>query len=315
MLTLFTTAKPFRGLYNVQQRNAIQSWTLLKPRPEIILIDKADGSEEAAKEFGLRYVPEVERNEYGTPLVRSIFKIGRSLACNDILCYVNSDIILLSDFLPTIERVSEMICSGPFLLIGRRWEITQLDLLEFNPGWENSLRQRLSMERDMQSAAATDYFVFPKCVEWNIAPFAIGRSAWDGWFLYNALDRTVPVIDATKMISAVHQRHNYSHWADSNIYKSAEFKSNQQYRGSFRKQCTIFDSTYILTDNGLARPLWIRRITAEWLRINMIVAYYLRGVFHPYSYPLVVVLKSILGLFRFVRRAVQRVGIKVAGRR
>lgn len=31
MITLFTTAKPFRGHDGIIQRNALRSWTLLRP--------------------------------------------------------------------------------------------------------------------------------------------------------------------------------------------------------------------------------------------------------------------------------------------
>ena len=39
MLTPFTTAKSFKGLANIIQRNALHSWTVLEPRGDIILVD------------------------------------------------------------------------------------------------------------------------------------------------------------------------------------------------------------------------------------------------------------------------------------
>lgn len=64
MLTIFSCPKPFRGHINIIQRNAIRSWTLLQARPEIILIGNEEGTAEVCKEFGLRHIPDVERNEY-----------------------------------------------------------------------------------------------------------------------------------------------------------------------------------------------------------------------------------------------------------
>ena len=45
MLTILSTPKAFTGLFAVIQRNAIESWTKLEPRPEIILFgrDVGDG--------------------------------------------------------------------------------------------------------------------------------------------------------------------------------------------------------------------------------------------------------------------------------
>src|SRR5215470_320731 len=61
MLTIFATPKPFRDHIAVIQRNAIRSWTLLRPACEIILMGNDEGTADIAAEFGVRYVPEVAR--------------------------------------------------------------------------------------------------------------------------------------------------------------------------------------------------------------------------------------------------------------
>src|SRR5436190_23067843 len=98
MLTIFATLKPFRDSAALIQRNAILSWTRLKPRPEVMLIGNEAGVAEFAREHSLRHVPEMERNAYGTPLVSSIFAQAERHAEGDRLAYVNADIILLNDF-------------------------------------------------------------------------------------------------------------------------------------------------------------------------------------------------------------------------
>ena len=60
MLTLFAIPKAFRGEFNQIQRNAITSWTLLEPKPEIILLGDDEGTAEVAKEFGVRHVSGVD---------------------------------------------------------------------------------------------------------------------------------------------------------------------------------------------------------------------------------------------------------------
>ena len=54
MLTIFTTPKPFVGQAATQQRNAIVSWTLLRPRPEIVVFGDEEGAERICKELDLR---------------------------------------------------------------------------------------------------------------------------------------------------------------------------------------------------------------------------------------------------------------------
>lgn len=44
MLTLFFTAKPFRDEAGQRQRNAIRSWTMLRPRPQILLFGEASAT-------------------------------------------------------------------------------------------------------------------------------------------------------------------------------------------------------------------------------------------------------------------------------
>src|SRR3974390_1799942 len=105
MLTLFTTAKPFRGHSGIIQRNALKSWTMLHPDVEVILFGDDDGAAETCKELGILHEPYVERNEYGTKRLNSLFDRAQDIAKNDNLCYVNCDIILLEDFRVAVEQV------------------------------------------------------------------------------------------------------------------------------------------------------------------------------------------------------------------
>src|SRR5260370_38693204 len=97
MLTVFTTAKPFRGHANVIQRNAIQSWARLDTEIEVILFGNDEGAAQAAQQFGLRHEPHIERNEQGTKRLDYMFARAHTIAKPDLLCYINSDSILMRD--------------------------------------------------------------------------------------------------------------------------------------------------------------------------------------------------------------------------
>src|SRR5262249_58843231 len=109
MITLFAIPKPFRGHIGVIQRNAIESWARLRPTCQIILLGNDDGTFEAAKEFGAEYIPEVGRNEFGTPLLDSAFAAAERVATNGLLCYINADIILMRDYMAAAARLAGRI--------------------------------------------------------------------------------------------------------------------------------------------------------------------------------------------------------------
>ena len=74
MLTIFGIPKPFEGHFGVIQRNAIQSWTRLSPRCQVLLFGDETGTAEMAAEVGAQHIPKVERNEFGTPLLQDLFR-------------------------------------------------------------------------------------------------------------------------------------------------------------------------------------------------------------------------------------------------
>src|SRR6266436_4750093 len=105
MITIFAMPKAFRGHIDVIQRNAIMSWTRLSIKPEIILLGTDEGTAEVA------------RNPEGTPLVSDLFAQGQRCAANDLLCYVNADIILLDDFSAAVEGIARF--HSPLLMVGQ----------------------------------------------------------------------------------------------------------------------------------------------------------------------------------------------------
>ena len=137
MLTILSTPKAFTGLFAVIQRNTIESWTTLEPRPEIILFGRDAGTAEICDELGLRHVPDVATNEQGTPLLSDMFMTGQALAANPVVCWVNADII----FSPTVMRAAQVVTDHPrpAYLVGRRTDIDQLAPLDFFDGWSEQL--------------------------------------------------------------------------------------------------------------------------------------------------------------------------------
>jgi len=289
MLTIFALPAAFRGHIGVIQTNAIQSWVQLRPACEIILFGDDEGTAEIAAKFGLHHIPDVERNEYGTPLISSLFGIAQELTSHDRIGYVNADIILMSDFVKAVHQAQEQSS----LIIGRRWDLDLKEPLDFsNPDWESQLCARLAEEGRLHGLAGIDYFLFPRGIYRDIPPFAIGRTAWDNWLIYKARALGLPVIDATEVVTIVHQNHDYAHitTVETNAgrveRKGIEGKRNRELLGSNYYAFSLLDATYCLTPAGLKSTMTmsIRYLAYRVLRLPEM---------HPRLIPLVQIIKGL----------------------
>jgi hypothetical protein len=259
VLTIFAVPKAFKGKIATIQTNAIRSWTLLRPKCEIILFGNDEGTAGIAAKFGLRHVPGVELNEYGTPLVNSMFSLAQDLAGFDSLCYVNADIILLSDFIPAVLRLK----TKPYLMIGQRWDLDVNEPVNFeNPEWEMTLRAHLKKEGRLHSTSGIDYYAFPRGLYHDIPPFAIGRTGWDNWLVYNARKSGARLVDATTAVTIVHQNHDYSHspLGEAGVWKGPESQRNVELMGAKINSFTTEYATDLLTSQGLKPALSLRHI-------------------------------------------------------
>ncbi|PZV13258.1 MAG: hypothetical protein DCF22_11075 [Leptolyngbya sp.] len=261
MLTLFAIPKGFRGEFDQIQRNAIASWTLLEPKPEIILLGDDEGTAEVAQEFGVKHVAGVKRNKHGTPLLSSLFEIAQRVGTGSLFAYVNADIILLDDFMETIQQVP----FERFMLTGQRWNLDFNQAIAPNLGWAEKVRQRAMTLGQLEGSQAMDYFVFTPNTYTDIPPFAIGRLCWDNWMLYKALNLNIPLIDATQSIVAVHQNHNYNHHPDGKkgVFLGEEAQHNLQLLGGKHYTYFMLDlADWQITAQGLRKPL------LSWQRLD-----------------------------------------------
>jgi hypothetical protein len=295
-LTIFTTPKSFHGHIGIIQTNAIQSWLLLRPECEVILFGNGEGTAEVAAKFGLRHIPEVECNEYGTPFISSMFRIAQDVASHQLMCYVNADIILMSDFLLSIRQIQWQ----SFLLIGRRWDIDLKEPLDFvNREWEEHLGVYLAEVGTLHGLSGLDYFVFPRGMYRDIPLFAVGRPGWDNWMVYKARYLKVPVIDATKAITAVHQNHDYPHHlkGENGVWKGPERKRNIELMGGRDHGFTLEHATWIFTSQGIRRGLTPRHLYFRLDAVPMLVPHlhFLRRPMKALT-RLIIHIRSMLGI-------------------
>lgn len=209
-ITLFSAPKPFTDPHiNIIQRNAIHSWKALGSDVDVLLIGDEPGMKEAASEIGVKFIPEVAKNEFGTPLVHSIFTQARESSSGEILIYINADILLLPEILDVITKIKRL--EQDFLIVGRRWDLSITERIDINSSWILDLTDKLQNEGKLRAPTAIDYFIFPRHLYNEIPPFAIGRAGWDNWMIFHGMGQPWPVIDATPSLRVIHQNHDYSH--------------------------------------------------------------------------------------------------------
>jgi len=280
MLTLFTTAKAFRGHFNVIQRNALKSWTLLHPDVEIILFGEDEGSAEAAKDLGIRHEPEVGRNEFGTILVSSMFERAQAIGRHDLLCYANCDIVLLPDFRAALEKVKEK--RQRFLMVGRRWDTEITEPLAFErPGWDREVRELALRSGRRRTPDWIDYFAFSRgTYGGDIPEFAIGRACWDNWLMWKVVTSGNVVVDASRMVVAVHQNHDYSHHpgGTNGVWFGEEAARNLELMGGPKHSHTISHAPYRLTKNGIKRNRFYKLACSWWRTRRGVTLAAIRGV-------------------------------------
>jgi hypothetical protein len=254
LITLFSAPKPFTNAHvAIIQRNAIKSWSLL-PDVEVILMGGEIGLAQNALKLGVKHISKVERSGSGTPLVSSMFRRVRESSRSEFLCIINSDMILMSDFIQAAEKA--MRFKEKFVLVGQRWDLDVEHPIKFANGWQESLRNNVRKRGVLHRPAGSDFFLFPRNCYAELPAFAIGRAGWDNWMIYRARKEHWPVVDCTPSAMIVHQNHDYGHLPGAQSHHThPETEINIKLAGGpASTRYTILDSTHILKNGKLLHP-------------------------------------------------------------
>lgn len=286
MITIFCVPKPFIGHVGIIQRNAIQSWIHFHPGCEIILCGNEYGTEGVAREFNAKYISNISRNKWGTPLLNSVFdKVGR-VASYRLLCYINADIILLSDFMEAVKRIR----FRKFLIVGQRWDIDLTRPVDFaQPDWEERLHRYVFECGVLHPPSGSDYFLFPRegAIE-KLPPFAVGRPGWDTWFIYRTRKLGIPIVDVTRVITVVHQNHDYTHVPNRRNEtwegQGPEADRNLKLIGGWDYVFTLLDVTHVMTRRALLPALGYKYLRRRWQTLPIL---------YPVTKPLVRFLNKV----------------------
>lgn len=261
MITIFSNPRPFEGLFNLIQRNAIKSWINLYPDCEIILFeDENKTTLRVAAELDprIKVIENVECNEFGTALMSDVFKKIRAEAKGDIICQVNTDIILLRDFINSIEDIREVMGDKNFFMSGRRWDMDVKDELNAEDAdFEKHIRKLIKEKGSLHGYCGMDYWIFPRKYNLNMPPMVIGRPGIDSWIVYKTRALKYPVIDSTASITALHQNHNYPRKKSESFEK--EKRENISLAGALN-MLTLQDANWVFDGGKIKKPPFPRAV-------------------------------------------------------
>jgi len=263
-LTILAIPKPFSGHIGVIQRNAIRSWTKLRPRPEIYLFGEEEGVAEIAAELGI-HTADIARNEFGTPILDDLMRRGCEFEHTPLVAYVNSDIILLQECLDAVVDIHERF--SKFLAVAYRSNIDLTESLDFDGDGEMKLRREILPFGVPGDPTAIDIFIFPPNVYQEVPPFAIGRGWFDQWLIKEACRQQIPVVDITNVARAIHQNHEYAHIGGSlqAILSTEEGQRNLAFYGGEPHAFSLLNATHeLLPDRTIRRDHFRRERAAVW---------------------------------------------------
>jgi len=264
LLTIITSVKPFVDPLIINlQRNAFQSWKQLGPEVDIVVVGDEIGLAEVCQEMNLRRAPTIRRNRGGTPLVSSIYELGRQASATPLLAYINADIVVLPDFVEGARKAAENY--EKFLIMGQRWDLDVTEPIDFSEGWQTRLWQQVQTRGKRHRRVGSDYFIFPRNCFLNIPDLTVGRAFWDNWMIYWARRNHWPAIDGSDGIQVIHQNHDYSHLPQGQSHhKHPDTFENVRLGGGSRTTFLLDDADKKLTTTGIVpMPLTWKKFWRE----------------------------------------------------
>jgi hypothetical protein len=131
-----------------------------------------------------------------------------------------------------------------------------------DPSWQAQILRQVSDSAVPRGSWYIDYFVFSRDLYHDLPPFAVGRAGFDNWLVWQARALGATVVNASRVVTAVHQQHDYSHvrggreWS----YRGPEAVRNVQLAGGREHLHCIGHASHVLTSRSLRRqrPRWAR---------------------------------------------------------
>ena len=248
MITIFSTPKNFENIFDIIQKNALNSWRALSSEVEIIIFGDAIGSEKNAHLINAVYMPEVRVSKSGVPYLSDLFAKAQQYSTYDTLVFINADIILPNNFIKIVSNVKNQF--RKYLMVGHRWDMDVNTIIDFyDQDKAGEFWQKANEESIKHPSCGIDYFVFNRNTFKALPDFAIGRPGYDNWLLWNARRHFIPLVDTSRDIKVIHQNHHFNFHnlkADPKIYFEEDGKKNKMIHGE--RTLNLLDTNYYIKD-------------------------------------------------------------------
>jgi hypothetical protein len=249
-VTFVATLKPAAAGVGGAQRAAVRSWRDARPACHVVLVGDEPGTAELASELGVEHVPDVARNDLGTPLLDDVLRIAAERARADLVCLLNGDVVVSSGF---VDAALELAIWRPrFLMVGQCADVDGAPAAT-----TDAALRAAAATGGLRGPEALDFFVFPAGLFGRVPPFALGRTGFDNWLVWRAQELGAPVVDVTRAVPVLHVRHDYGHLpgGKDDAYHGVESRRNWELAGGPHRFRTLEDADFRLTPAGPRRNL------------------------------------------------------------
>lgn len=192
--------------------NTIRVWALLLPhvQPVLYYVPGEERLKAIARLHGWRVYrsPRIANLSLGehVPVLRHMFMHAQRLhARSTFFAFANADIVFDASLVRTLRALESRSAALPgMLVVGQRinYKMAPLEAIDDLRGVRSRARRGL-----LFSGRAQDYFIMTRDgMPFHSMPdFVVGRVGYDNWLVATAIRNLVPVIDATRTLTALHQ--------------------------------------------------------------------------------------------------------------
>jgi len=246
MITFLSSPKDFQGVSKKNQINAIQSWLCIDPDVEVILYGEASGCKEVCAELGIKHVPDIECSSSGVPYFNAIVTHAKKQALYDIQVYLNCDILLTQSILDAISLVN----FPKYLIVGQRIDLGEKTKVTFHKdNWQLFVEKLIRRNGvTLHAPSGMDYFIFTRGLWEGLQPLVIGRGGYDSALVAFCLRMNIPIIDASYVIRAIHQYHDFAHVKGNlqEVTSGLDARNNRRIHNIEHSAPNIIDSTWLI---------------------------------------------------------------------
>lgn len=182
---------------------------------------------------------------FGKPIMKCLLQRSMDFGSNNIILFSNSDLIYAR--VRDAIRIARNVFSE-FVIMGKRFDINFQELCQSmtaatgGPSTFPSANLEI-IPGNFHDASGIDYFLFSRRTRLpldKMPDFLIGVWKWDNWILDNMIRSGVNVIDATKVIRAVHLQ--------SNLETHRNRSGSEHNKAMYQKFYNLTGSKHLLDD-------------------------------------------------------------------